>query len=255
MSAIISWQNAIERPGVDLSANSEVAGLGVQSLLTPTIAEVWRTDGTSSFARKIDVDFGVDVPIRVLAVAAPRDGILPGVGAEWRIRLRDVNGSEVLDSQRRPFNMKKGVAGYLASSVRIARSAEFLFYAAPGDPYLQLGRLWAGDALVTSGSISYGWQRGVLDTGSSERAALSGVRTIQRGAVARTMDFTLPRLTDAEAATMDDIALALGTSGQALVAPFETMAQAMLGRFKEPPSPAQPGFRQFTARISFEEDM
>jgi hypothetical protein len=257
MGAVIAWRNEAERPAASISGSSEAGGLGVQSVLSPTIAEVWRTAAAGAATHYIAVDFGARVPIRLVAIGAPRDGVLPGTGAIWSAYGSNVaiGGMDVFFSPPAALNLSRGAVGRLLPSVFLARYLTVTVIGAAGDPYLQLGRLWAGDALVTQGNISYGWQRGTLDTGSSERASLSGVRNIQRGAVARSLDFSLPRLTAAEADALDDAALAIGTTGQGFVAPFSTMEKAMFGHFTAPPAPTQPGPLRFNARIAFEEDL
>jgi hypothetical protein len=253
---VLSWQNAAEAVGVSLSASSEALGLGVQSLLTPTIAEVWRAGVGGATAHSLALDLGATVPLRVVAIAAPRDGVLPGAAATWRVRAgSSAGGSQVFDSGTVALDMRRGVAACLLPAGMAARYVTVTITGAAGDAYLQLGRLWAGDALVTAHNIAYGWGRGPFDVGNSERASLSGVRTIQRGATGRTLNFDLPMLSAAEAASLDDAALAVGTTGQAFLSPLETMAHAMFGHFTTPPAPAQPGFNRYSARIAFEEDL
>jgi hypothetical protein len=151
--------------------------------------------------------------------------------------------------------MRRGVAACLLPAGKVARYVTVTVTGAAGDPYLQLGRLWAGAALVTAQNVEFGWGRGVLDAGVSERASLSGVRTIQRGAIARTLDFQASRLSANEAGALDDAALALGTTGQALLSPTEGMEHVMFGRFTTPPGPTEPFLNWFTARIAIEEDL
>ncbi|WP_424138680.1 hypothetical protein [Roseomonas chloroacetimidivorans] len=255
MGAVFSWVNALEGAGVSLSASSEAPGLGVQSVLSTTIADVWRSDLGGSATHRIGANLGAAKPLRVFAAAMPRDGVLPGPGATWRVRVSNVaiGQSEVLNSGVLPADGGRGTLAFLAPATVSGRYVQFSFYGAASDPYLQLGRVWAGEALVTQRNPSYGWQRGVLDTGSSERAAISGVRSVQRGAVARTLAFDL-LLTGAEADALDRIALAAGTSGQILAAPFDNMGRAMFGRLAAPLAPSQTSKPAFTTKVSLEED-
>jgi hypothetical protein len=254
---VLSWQNAAEAVGVSLSASSEAMGLGVQSLLTPTIADVWRSGIGGAGPFYLQVDFGASVPIRVVGIAAPRDGVLPGAGATWSVYGSNTTPgtANAFLSASQPLDMRRGTAARLLPSGTAARYLTVAITGVAGTPYLQLGRLWAGDALVTAQNVEFGWGRGVLDAGNSERAALSGVRTIQRGAVARTLDLQASRLSANEADVLDTAALAVGTTGQALLSPTESMAHAMFGRFTMPPGPTEPFLNWFTARIAFEEDL
>ena len=257
MGAVISWVNALERSGAVLDATSEAGGLGVRSVLSPTIAEVWRSNEGGAATHRIEIDLAAHLPLRLFAFAAPRDGVLPGAGATWRVRVSNgsMGASEALNSGELPATGSTGTAAYLGPAGVTGRFVQFSFYGVAGDPYWQIGRLWAGDALVTRSGASYGWQRGVMDTGASERSALSGVRNIQRGAVARTLDFTLATLRPDEAEVMDRIGLALGTTGQAFVSPLSTLQHGMFGRFSAPLGPAHRAHPIYSARIAFEEDL
>ncbi|MBP0493035.1 hypothetical protein [Roseomonas indoligenes] len=256
--AVIAWRNAAEAAGVSLSASSEASGLGVQSLLTPTIGEVWRSNTGGAVTHSVGLDLGTQVPLRLFGIGAPRDGVLPGTGAAWRVRLSNVGigSSEVLNRGSLSLDLRRGVVGLLLPAALTARYVQFSFSGVAGDPYLQLGRIWAGDALVPAKGIAFGWQRGVGDAGTIERAPVSGVSNAQRGATYRTLDFDLAYLTEDEAFALDDAGLALGTTRQAFISPLNSdFRHAMFGKFATPPPPAQPSHRLFTAHITFQEDL
>ncbi|MBP0492096.1 hypothetical protein [Roseomonas indoligenes] len=256
--AVIAWRNAAEVAGVSLSATSEASGLGVQSLLTPTIGEVWRSNTGGAVTHAVGIDFGAQVPLRFFAAGAPRDGVLPGTGAAWRVRLSNVapGNSEILNQGGMSLDLRRGVVGLLLPAALSARYVNILFSGVAGDPYLQLGRIWAGDVLVTTRAVGYGWGRGFGDAGTVERAPASGVLNAQRGAVYRSLNFDLPTLTPANALMLDEVALALGTTGQGFVSPLnDDLRHGMFGRFTAPPAPAQPNLRVFKAQITFQEDL
>jgi hypothetical protein len=81
MGILLGWQNLLEQAGVTLLASSEAPGLGLRSLLTPQIAEIWRSGAWGTATIDIDADLGAVQPINVVAVAAPRDGVLPSTAA------------------------------------------------------------------------------------------------------------------------------------------------------------------------------
>jgi hypothetical protein len=81
MGILLGWQNLLERAGVVLAASSEASGLGIRSVLTPQIAEVWRSGAWGATTIDIDADLGSVQPINVVAIAAPRDGLLPSGAA------------------------------------------------------------------------------------------------------------------------------------------------------------------------------
>jgi hypothetical protein len=256
MGAVFSWVNALERAGVSITATSEAAGLGVQSVLTTTIADIWRTAAGGAGTRQINVDLGSARPLRAFAAAAPRDGLLPGAGATWRIRVSNVaiGNSEVLDSGPLPSDNWRGTMAFLAPAAVSGRYLRFSFTGVAGDPYLQLGRLWAGEALVTNRNPAYGWQRSAIDAGSVERAPVSGVSSVQRGAIARVLSFDL-KTNGADADAFERIDLEAGLTGQMLISPFEDMARALFGRLAGPLAPANPNFNVYTANVAVQESL
>ncbi len=83
---MLSWRNEIERAGAEISADSEVMGLGVRSLLTPQVADVWRSGAWGASTVTLRADLGaVREGLRLVLLAAPRDGLLPGPGALVRV--------------------------------------------------------------------------------------------------------------------------------------------------------------------------
>ena len=81
MGILLGWQNLLEQAGVVLAASSEAPGLGIRSVLTLQIAEVWRSGAWGAATIDIDADLGSPQPINVVALAAPRDGLLPSAEA------------------------------------------------------------------------------------------------------------------------------------------------------------------------------
>jgi hypothetical protein len=257
VGVVLAWSNAAEAAGVSLSASSEALGLGIGSVLERTIGNVWRSGVGGAVSHVLATTLPAVVPVRVVAIAAPRDGVLPGAGATWRVQASAVEAgaAEAFDSGVQALGMRRGVAAQLLPAGVSARYVTVTVTCAAGDPYLQLGRLWIGDALVTERNPSYGWQRGVLDAGRSDRAAISGVRNVERGARARTLDFEIAMLTEAEAAAVDEAALAVGTTEQVFIDPIAGEGFSMFGHFTQPLAPAQPNFAERTVRITFEEDL
>lgn len=101
MGFVLSWINHIDAPATSLSADSEVAGLGAQSLRTTPLSEVWRTGVWTSTAITLDVDLGSAQSIGLIALAAPRDGVLPSSLAILRVTASTVStsGTDVLDTR------------------------------------------------------------------------------------------------------------------------------------------------------------
>jgi hypothetical protein len=262
VGALLSWINAAELPPAEISTTSEANGLGIRSVLTPQIADVWRSGAVSTGAIiRIRVDLGlVRTDLRFVGVAAPADGVLPGADAKMRFVASAiaVDGEEAANSGLLPMDMRAtGVWGWVAPSTFTARYLQWRIQVGAADTYIQLGRLWAGPALVSSRGISYGQARGAIDAGSSEVAGLSGVRYATRGAVRRKASWAFPALLESEADALDDAARAVGTTGQVFAAPFQERLSktGMFGHFTTPPAPAASRFQRWSADIDIEEDL
>lgn len=259
MAVVIAHRSLAEAPGAELYATSEAAGLGVRALLTPQIADVWRSGAWGGTINHF-FDFGVvRQGIRLIAFAAPRDGVLPSAEAQWRIIGSAVSnqGTGALDTGLMPIVMPRGVLAFMPAAPFAARYVRVSFVAGPSDSYLQLGRAWISEALVTRGAVAYGWARGAGDTGASERAARSGVRYASRGAIYRTRTLSLPNLRVDEAVALEEIRLAAGNTGQLFVSPFDTQlaTEGMFGRLTEPLASEQSSHLRHRATLTIEEDL
>lgn len=450
MGLVLSWVNLVDAAATSLYADSEAGGLGVQALRSPPLSEVWRTGLWTSTAITLDVDLGSAQAIGVIALAAPRDGMLPSSLALLRVTASTVSpsGTEVLDtrgvgahnmlvnSQNFPawtasaatviaiaapdpvyggigvfglqdnatssghfvrqtadvaagasytfsvyaqadtsarlelravtldasvtirvrFDLAAGtatttVAGWLTASAIVAVGAGWhrvsitflaavsitmrydivclpangtsLTYAGTGatqirvfgaqversdsasayvltqaepssamqfllpqmagfglwayrppttltarylrlrlvgsaeDRYFQAGRLWIGPALTTARQVAYGHETAAIDPGQSARAAITGVRDVQRGRPYRRARWPLGQLTAAEAEALRTAALTVGTTGQVFAARIETdlAGTGLFGAFVEPPTLRQAAHAVWQSEILIEEDV
>jgi hypothetical protein len=169
-SAIIApaaW-NQVERSSASLQTNSEVAGLGLRSMLTPQISDVWRLAPAAVGQVVLMVDVGLDTVAQLVLLAAPRDGVLPLTGSTWRIVCSRTDGTQVYDSGALPLEpVPRALWPHVLPQPVTARYWRITFDFAAGQPYAQFGRLLIQPALVTTRAISYGQQRGVVDAGSN----------------------------------------------------------------------------------------
>lgn len=254
MSTTIAWINRIDDAGVILSTDSEALGVG--ALRTPQVADVWRS-ALWSGTINLRVDLGGVRDVRVIALAAPRDGLLPAASATVQVTASavQVDDVEALDTGALPLALAPH--GLMAITLPAAIPTRWLRLqcVGAGDPYLQLGRLWIGDALVTQRNLAYGAPRQVTEHGASGRAGVSGVRYAARGARLRSIQMTLNALPDADAVALDRCGLEAGTEGQVLLAWAGTGPRtAMLGRFSRPPAVRQVHHGLHAAELSIEED-
>ena len=116
MGILLSWVNLLESSGVVLSASSEAAGLGIRSVLTPQIAEVWRSGSWGATTIDIDVDLGAVQPINALAVAAPRDGRLPSAAATVAAQISASVAPSRDNLQANPSSIAIGTGTYIAGA-------------------------------------------------------------------------------------------------------------------------------------------
>lgn len=240
---MISWVNLADA-AAEIAATREEAGLGVRSLLTEPVAEVWRVPAV---AAGVQTDLDVTLPeaagIGVVALFAPRDGYLPpGTTVALSISNVAIGGTDVLALAAAPLALAagRGCWWHWPAVPVVGRFIRLRFTAGAGDVYLQLGRLWVGPDFRPATPFSRDdHARGVLSAGVVERAAISGALSAQRGATVRNTRFTLPLLTNAEADVVEGMALDVANFGQ-VVACARTQAGAsgvLLGRFEAPPAP------------------
>jgi hypothetical protein len=260
VGAILAWENAAAGAAAEISTTSEAAGLGIRSVVTPQIADVWRSGlWTGGNTISITVNLGVvRSDLRLFLLAWPRDGVQPSAAARVRLAAASSAGVEVFNSGLLPLvTAGTGLWVFLAPAAITAQFVTFTFTSGAADRYLQIGRVWVGPALVSSRAVSYGQSRGYIDAGSNERAGVSDIRYAMRGAVRRRVQWSFPGLPEADALALDSLALMAGTTGQVFGSPFEAMParDGVLGHFTETPAPKLATFRRWSSDISIEEDL
>ncbi|MBU8544001.1 MULTISPECIES: hypothetical protein [Roseomonadaceae] len=261
MGTLISWVNLADA-AAEISATSEGAGLGVRNLLTEPVAEVWRCPPLASgAAAHVNVDLGGARTIGLVALFAPRDGLLVA-GYSVRLFLSAVaaGGDDVADVALAPLDLPagRGAWRYVLPVPAEVRFIQLRFVSGGAGEYLQLGRLWIGPDFRPAVPFSRtDHARGVISAGLAERSTISGILSAQRGATLRNPTFSLPLLTDAEADVVEDMALAAGNFGQVVASPRTQAGAAgfVLGRFETPPSPRIVTPLRWSASFSVVEDL
>lgn len=418
MGILLSWANLVEGSAANLAVDSEAPGLGLRAVLTPQISEVWRSKPWGATTINLDIDLGTAQAVNLVALAAPRDGLLPGSGAlvslgasalaapntanlqanstsivpgggtyakgsnttdlgavtdpmggsgarrlgsttttggnvyivrsaalnvaaatpyeftvwarsnaiapsrgtlmvvdeysgpnwtgtptrnwgptlvgagvdaSWRSFSRrlttradtqslqiywaegwqqgaeiEVWGAgisrrpEVIDTGDQAFSLSPfGLWAWVSSAAVTARYLRLSFTGGAADAYLQLGRLWVGPALITARQASYGFSIGASDPGSNARAGLTGVRDVQRGRAYRTLAFTGDTLSSAEAAQIEQAALAVGSTGQVFAARLHSdpARTGCFGVFSRAPTLTRISNALWRADFAIEEDL
>lgn len=261
MGVLISWVNLAEAPATNLTVDSEAPGLGLRAIATPQISDIWRSGTWGATTINLRADLGSARSIGAIAIAAPRDGLLPSAEASIRVTADAsvLDGAGAYDSGvvslGTPMS-RFGMWGWAGTEIS-ARYVRLRFTGSGGDGYLQLGRLWIGPALITARNASYGYNAGIVDPGANARAALTGVRDVQRGQPYRVVKIPLGFLSESESILVETAALAVGSTGQALVARLhsDVAGTGCFGVFSPPPIVTRSAHPFWSAEISIEEDL
>jgi hypothetical protein len=249
MPSAVSGFSWADLPGVSIDTDSEAEGLGVRSLLTPVLGDVWRTpsSGDVSGERRLSVDLGVRRSVRVIALQAPRDGLLPEAGAIIEVSISgQTAGSSGLGFRAAPLDMSRGYWTWTFDATLQVRYVKIVLQSS--QPYLQFGRLWIGDAMFTPSYVAEsGFEPAVSDA--------AGEPTRRR------VQFTMPGLTQDMADQLEGIGLDVGTQRQILAIPRVERGDrtAVLGKFTTIPAPKprsawRQGGQLHTATLSVMED-
>lgn len=244
MPTLISGLSYADLPGVTLSTNSEVLGLGVRSLLTPVLADVWRTGPGA--ARELAIDLGTLRGVQAVVLYAPRDGLLPEYTAtiSGAMSATSMGGTDAGNTFA-PLAMPLGYWCWVPPAVVAAR---YVFLSiSSAQPYLQFGRLWVAGDLRTERNLSEGGYGPAVSDAVAD-------------ATRREVQVTLPGLSQSEADQLEDIAIRVGTQRQVLVIPRLERADrtAVIGKFTAIPAPkprqAWQSGRLHTATLALKED-
>lgn len=254
MGALLSWINRLDHGSVTVAAAS---GLESAGLLTPQINDVWRSLTWNASTISIAAALAGSFPVNVVAVAAPRDGALPTGACTIRIKAGSSAGaSTALDTGSLSFSLSPwGVWGWRSVAGVTAQYWTIEVTGVASNPFLDLGRLWIGPALITSRGYAFGAARGGRDPGTVSRSALTGTRYARLGRTYRAERMTLPALTSAEATQVEAMAAAVGTTGQVFAARSDaSLDEGIFGAFTEPPAVVRPYPQVWTADLQIEED-
>jgi hypothetical protein len=262
MGAVLSWKNLVEVSGAEITVSSAETGLGPRGMLTPQVQNIWRS-GTWNISTTVTVSIDLKrlTPFRLVAIAAPRDGLLPPSGSTVTLTAGTLgpSGTDALNVTDSPVSLLPwGVWAWSSKTPVVARYLRLTFNYG-GVIFLssnvQLGRLWVGDGLVTTYSYAYGHGRSFRDPGLASRAGLTGVRYATRGLPYRVERIAFPLLSETEADTFMTAASEVGTTGQVFFAREEEyLGEGMFGHFAETPVINRDLEDNWTTDFQIEED-
>ena len=255
MGVLMSWVNLADAATV--TASSSATDLGTDGLLTSQVNDVWRSGTLTSTTAYVDCDLGAAATVNVVAIAAPRDGVLPSAACTIQLMAGPTQGSyATLDTVAATFTLSPwGVWGWRSVAGVSARWWRVAFVGGVADTYVQLGRLWVGAATVTTRSYAYGTSRGGRDPGAATRTGVTGTRYVTRGRPYRFERIGLPYLTSAEATSVESMAAAVGTTGQVFVARDDSsLASGIFGAFADPPTVTRANYPLYATDLQIEDD-
>jgi hypothetical protein len=121
MGALLSWANLADAGTVTVS--SQATDLGPAGLLTPQMNDVWRSGSLGAATVWVEVDLGSAKTVHVVAIGAPRDGVLPTSSATVRLTAGSASGgTTALDTGGATFTMSPwGVWGWRSAAGISAR--------------------------------------------------------------------------------------------------------------------------------------
>lgn len=219
-NAVFAWENRADAGAVTVSASAAPASLPAGNMLRPIVREFWRSASTVGW---MQVDFGTDVPIRLLAFAQPTDG--PVMAASDTVRhvlYSDAGGITtegiILNTGYVPCGVQplRGVHAHLLEVEVMARYWRCTFSATSlaGVGGIDVGRLWAGPAWQPEVNFSYGAEWGWEDLGSVVRGERTGVPYAAHGGRLRSRTLPWEAMRAADKARADAFIATVGTTRQ-----------------------------------------
>jgi hypothetical protein len=229
----LSWVNHVDRNAAILTASDEAGDLAVANLANPTVGRRWRTVSTTGW---VQVDFGADVTVGVLALRFPRDTDFPTAGTV-RHRLDPDGGvagtGAAYDSAAAAIGTAAGY-GYHVHMPPTAVTARYwrFDFNVSGVTFIDVGRAWAGAAWRPTYNIALGYEDGWADLSRVSGSERSGAEFVDSRARQRAFAFALEALSDAERDDLREMQRLVGIGGQLLLVkdPDSPATTTVLGR-------------------------
>lgn len=212
MAALLSFTDYVSASGTVFATDSEVDGLSASNVGTKVIQEPWRTGGAASFY--VSMTFSAVRTVEIVAVAIPRSGVMPGASETVRLRITGGSGAVDTGAVAAGWDARRGTWLYRCSAGQTGLTVRLDFGGATS--YRDIGRIWAGPALVPARNFEYNWTREWDDSGSNVYAPKSGARYVDSGVMRRKCEVAFPAMSDADAVTAEDGDFDVGATGQML---------------------------------------
>lgn len=236
-NAKLSYVNHVDRDGALASASVTSGAMAPPAIFDTRPLKRWRSTTLNVW---LQIDFGANVDIDVVALVFPRDtafpsgtvqflmdadGGTPGTGAA------DDSGSVTLD-----IADGYGYQVYQPSATVTARYLRIQFNAT-GVTALDVGRVWAGELFEPSRNIDVGYVDRWLDASTTTRGQRSGSTFVDELERFREVSFGFSTISPSDRAMHSALQRIIGSSKQALllIDPDTPKTETVLGRLDQPP--------------------
>lgn len=217
MASLISYVNHVDDDATILTASDTAGDLSVSNLADTIIGNRWRTTSLGAF---VDVDFGSNKSVDIVALRFPRDTTFPTSGTVRHQFDADggTPGSGAADDSTAiaiDTTAGYGYHAYKPASTVTARYWRFTF-AVTGVSFIDVGRAWAGEILEPSIGVSFGYRDDWLDLSRVSSARRSGAQYADEMARVRLLSIPYNAIEAADRTTFREMERVVGISKQVL---------------------------------------
>lgn len=231
----LSYVNHVDADATLFVASSGIAiGLPPNNLRDPRPGKRCRSSGT---AATIDVDFGADVSIDVLALQFSRDTALPGGTVQHQLDADGgTPGAGAVYDNTSALGLAEGYGTHadFPPSTKTARYWRMTF-AASGVTFFDVGRAWAGPLYKPEFNIDVGYSDRWVDLSRKSSASRSGAVFVEEGERVREAAFGFSAIREEHRPALRETERVVGVSKQILVFidPDTPETETILGRLRD----------------------
>lgn len=239
---VLGVVNHVDRSGTVLTASSTSGDLSVSNIANPIVGRRWRT---ASMTAHVDVDFGANVTVGVLALRFPRDTTFPTSGTV-RHQLDPDGGSAgsgaTYDSGAVAVNATDGYGYHVVvpGADYSARYWRFTF-GFSGLSFVDVGRAWAGPAFRSTYGLAFGDTDTWADPSLLQTGVRSGAEYVDALPVRRVLRDGFVAVANSERSDLREIIRQAGASSQVLfIRDADAVStETVIGRFRSVPQLSQ----------------
>lgn len=255
-NVLLAWDNYVDRSDVVMSVSSEASGeLSVRNLINPSPQVLWRTLADST-PHWVEMDFGSELPVNVIAFEQWRDGLTFQAGDTIQVTIFDSADALVYDSGAELW-AGDAWAGYYFLPLNVPVNAKKVrIDIVTSGPYAQIGRIWIAEAWQPRLNFSFDWSKTLIDDSKTVRSPMSGIRFTRPGPKRRQVSISLSQLSAEEAEVIEDADITSGNSQQIMICtdPMNWPRNVLFGVVEQVNPITQPGFDLFSKAYQIVED-